>query len=102
MMMMLYDTCNYSLLEMPIRSFTLAITNTHLSVNLQGTWKEIQRKYRDWMQRASCSKQHLIWQGDVIEAVSHFSGCQQGLVGGNHYCEAQGLGGHHLITLFPQ
>ena len=24
MMMMLYDTCNYSLLEMPIRSFTLA------------------------------------------------------------------------------
>ena len=26
-------------------------------------------------------QQHLIWQGDVIEAVSHFSACQQGLVG---------------------
>ena len=25
-------------------------------------------------------QQHLIWQGDVIEAVSHFSACQQGLV----------------------
>ena len=47
-------------------------------------------------------QQHLIWQGDVIEAVSHFSACQQGLVGGNHYCEDQGLRGHHLITLFPQ
>ena len=38
-------------------------------------------------------QQHLIWQGDVIEAVSHFSACQQGLVGDGHYCEAQGLRG---------
>ena len=47
MMMMLYDTCNYSMLEMPIRSFTLA--NQHslvcecLGRDMEGDTEEISR-----------------------------------------------------------